>query len=103
MTIRNDKFGIEILTSDENFNGRSFGEWTGDWWNRIISSYGYEQNAPVRMLRAGLTTDDKGVPTPNDMHKADETIFEGQALLFPLLNTLIDSKIGRASCRERVL
>jgi hypothetical protein len=87
---------IEILEPTDLFKGRAFGDWLGDWWNWLISDDPSRQTGPVKMLRAGLSYDEKGRPVHEDFNVCvgdnKEEVYEDQAVLFPLLNTMIDSR-----------
>lgn len=78
-----------ILPPDQNFRGRSYGEWAGDWWNWVISEDPdtYSLEDPIAFLRANL--DYTGID--NERHQTGTNfsnkieIRHGVAIFFPVI------------------
>jgi hypothetical protein len=89
------KISFTVFESFDIFRGRTFGEWTGDWWNWVVSEDpDYWQTGPVHFLSPGFARDDKGrtIPISLKFVNKKEIVFSDQAILLPVLNTMVDSK-----------
>jgi hypothetical protein len=93
-TLTQKKVDLAILENFDVFRGRTFGEWTADWWNWVISADpAYWQDGPIHFLRPGFSRDDKGKTIFDSKVSSDtEVAYSDQAILLPVLNTMVDSK-----------
>src|SRR5215217_1573019 len=83
----------DILPPNENFRGKSYGEWAAEWWNWLLSEKPdiYSQEDPVLFLRGAFDYKARadGKRNPSSTHN-DRTgdkkieIFEGTAIFFPV-------------------
>jgi hypothetical protein len=95
---------FNILENFDIYRGRTFGDWTTDWWNWVISEDpDYWQTGPVHFLSPGFARDDKGRTVNSSQNRSGklvpgtfvtktEIVFSDQAILLPVLNTMVDSK-----------
>ncbi len=83
---------IELLEQDDHVGGRRVSEWITDWWNWTISQRieGNQDQEPVHFLRINRFITDPG--TAFRVEFIDDTFaLKNQAILFPVLNTMIDN------------
>ncbi len=87
---------INILESTDVYRGRPFGDWLGDWWNWLIAAEPeYAQTGPVYFLRPGLARETGSLNFRTSIDRRGPTsitVFSDQAILFPVLNTMIDAR-----------
>jgi hypothetical protein len=102
--LRTKRVSFNVFENSDVYRGRTFGEWTSDWWNWVVSEDpNYSQTGPVHFLSPGFARDDKGrtlLESTNPQGQrvfgtfvfSSELIFSDQAILLPVLNTMVDSK-----------
>jgi len=85
-----NKIKVDLLSQNDEVGGKKISEWIADWWNWSISSrIDLNQTDDVYFLKI--------LPKPNEStseYRAEYTssavVLERQAILFPVLNTMID-------------
>jgi hypothetical protein len=84
----------DVLPPNENFRGKSYGEWAAEWWKWLLSSKNpdYSQEDPVLFLRGAFDYEQVGEQRrPKRKPHYDRTgdkkveIFEGTAIFFPVI------------------
>jgi hypothetical protein len=88
----------DIVPPNENFRGRSYGEWAAEWWKWLLGSKDpdYSQGDPMLFLRGAFDYEQIGEQRrPKRKLHLNRTedrkieIFEGTPILFPVIDAEI--------------
>lgn len=83
---------IKLLQKNDEVDGKRISDWIADWWNWTISDrIDASQNEEVMYFLRILSKLDESSSARGAESVREITVLEGKPILFPILNTMIDS------------
>jgi hypothetical protein len=88
--IKGSQLQFQVVSTNENLYGKSYGEWLAAAWNWLLSSNIDEQTGIVYFLRTSSNYKDKGPYCKIGKHRIQ--VFADQSIFVPVIISLADEK-----------